>query len=150
MSRHLHPTDVDDLKEGRGGEYVDISAQMLVFVSDGYFMSPNCMRELLRAYCMRKPIIPVCEINENKGGLKPSVVLERLHEASELYEAWGLAAEMREWRKLTIEFRQPTAQELYDMLKLEGSVAAGGAIYWERYACLLTQWDLACAHMATQ
>ena len=41
--------DVDDLKEGKGAEYVDASGLTLIFVSDGYFTSPNCLRELLRA-----------------------------------------------------------------------------------------------------
>ena len=35
--------DVDDLKEGRGAEYVDLSHVLLVFVSAGYFHSVNCM-----------------------------------------------------------------------------------------------------------
>ena len=41
--------DVDDLAEGKGAEYVDVSSMSLVFCSAGYFQSPNCMRELLRA-----------------------------------------------------------------------------------------------------
>ena len=93
--------DVDDLKEGRGREYmdvsaqarspliesdgfgslptpshanVDISAQALVFVSDGYFVSPNCMRELLRAFHLKKPIITLQEQDQKKGGLTPEQV----------------------------------------------------------------------------
>ena len=46
--------DVDDLKEGRGAEYVDVSGLTLIFVSDGYFSSVNCLRELLRAAVTRK------------------------------------------------------------------------------------------------
>ena len=33
--------DVDDLKEGKGAEYVDASALSLVFCSKGYFHSVN-------------------------------------------------------------------------------------------------------------
>ena len=50
--------DVDDLREGKGAEYVDASVLSLVFCSRGYFVSPNCMRELLRAAVTRKPIFP--------------------------------------------------------------------------------------------
>lgn len=39
--------DVDDLDEGKGAEYVDRSLVFCIFVSEGYFKSPNCMRELL-------------------------------------------------------------------------------------------------------
>ena len=48
---------VDDLKEGFGAEYVDISDLSLIFLSDGYFSSPNCMRELLRAVITGKRIM---------------------------------------------------------------------------------------------
>ena len=48
---------VDDLDEGRGSEYVDRSHTFVMFVSAGYFQSPNCMRELLRARLKDKPIV---------------------------------------------------------------------------------------------
>ena len=34
-----HPLSVDDLKEGRGSEYVDRSQVILIFLSLGYFKS---------------------------------------------------------------------------------------------------------------
>ena len=34
-------TDVDDLKDGKGAEYVDVSVVVLIFASRGYFQSPN-------------------------------------------------------------------------------------------------------------
>ena len=48
---HLHPpalraADVDDLKEGRGAEYVDRSNVVLIFASSGYFVSVNCTHAL--------------------------------------------------------------------------------------------------------
>ena len=49
--------DVDDLAEGKGAEYVDVSQISLIFVSAGYFISENCMRELLRAVVTGKPIV---------------------------------------------------------------------------------------------
>ena len=33
--------DVDDLKEGKGAEYVDVALVVLVFASRGYFQSAN-------------------------------------------------------------------------------------------------------------
>ena len=51
--------DVDDLKEGKGAEYVDASVLSLIFCSDGYFKSANCMREILRAVVTGKPILRI-------------------------------------------------------------------------------------------
>lgn len=55
------PTDVDDLQEGKGAESVDASAVTLVFAKSPYFERPNCVRELLRAVVMRKPLITLLE-----------------------------------------------------------------------------------------
>ena len=49
--------DVDDLTEGKGAEFVDASETILVMITHGYFRSPNCMRELLRAVVSNKPIV---------------------------------------------------------------------------------------------
>ena len=38
--------DVDDLAEGKGAEYVDVSQISLIFVSPDTSISENCMREL--------------------------------------------------------------------------------------------------------
>ena len=35
--------DVDDLNEGKGAEFVDASHTIVVFCSEGYFRSANCM-----------------------------------------------------------------------------------------------------------
>ena len=35
--------DVDDLNEGKGAEFVDASHTTVVFCSEGYFRSANCM-----------------------------------------------------------------------------------------------------------
>ena len=71
--------DVDDLKEGKGAEYVDVSSVSLVFCSRGYFESANCMRELLRAVVTRKPILPLLEPEQNKGGLGRGTVSREEH-----------------------------------------------------------------------
>jgi len=61
--------DVDDLREGKGAEFVDKSEKTLVFCSAGYFQSPNCMRELLRAVVTRKPVIALLEVEAKHGGM---------------------------------------------------------------------------------
>jgi len=89
--------DVDDLKEGRGQEYLDRSTLVVIFVSDGYFVSPNCMRELLRANFDQKPILALIEPEAKRGGLTQEKVQAQLQAAEGSYARWGLADEMREW-----------------------------------------------------
>ena len=104
--------DVDDLEEGRGAEYVDVSKVVLVFVSEGYFVSPNCMREFLRAVFDEKPILTLMEPETKKGGMTRQQVLDKLQEAESMYFAkWGLSDEMEEWG-----FLQPSSVLLYDKL----------------------------------
>jgi len=90
---------------------VDKSEMILIFISDGYFSSPNCMRELLRAMHMKKPLLTLMESERRKGALTREEVRMRLKEANENYAKWGLADEMDAWR-----FPQPSAQQLYDVI----------------------------------
>lgn len=113
--------DVDDLKEGKGAEYVDASCLILVFVSDGYIKSPNCMRELLRAVVTQKPIMALVELETKHGALTRAQVQERLQEADDLYESWGMAAEVRSW-----------GYQLPDAAKLEGALWQAETIEWNR------------------
>ena len=106
--------DVDDLQEGRGAEYVDCSETILIFVSDGYFNSPNCMRELLRALFDQKPLLTLAESEKSKGALTLEQVLAQLKAADGNYGKWGLEQEMVEWG-----MRQPTAQQLHGALFAE-------------------------------
>jgi len=67
--------DIDDLREGKGAEYVDRSRAVLILVSEGYFVSRNCLRELLRALVKDKPIITLISddkltVYEVKGQLE--------------------------------------------------------------------------------
>jgi len=89
--------DVDDLKEGKGAEYVDRSHLILIYCSKGYFDSPNCMRELLRAFFQKKPILTLLDPEAKHGGMTTKEVLEAINRADAYYDAWGLAAEMAEW-----------------------------------------------------
>jgi len=93
--------DVDDLKTGRGGEYVMHSEMVLIFVSAGYFQSVNCMRELLCALFMGKPLVTVLEPEVKNGGLSKEQVLGHLREADGMYcDRWGdanLSEEIDTW-----------------------------------------------------
>lgn len=61
--------DKDNLKDGSGAEYIDVSKVVLVFCTTKYFRSRACARELLRAVLRKKPLIAVIEPDEARGGL---------------------------------------------------------------------------------
>ena len=103
--------DVDDLAEGKGAEYVDASGLILIFCSAGYFASPNCMREVLRAVATKKPIIALLEPEAKHGALSHDEIRAHLIEAGGYYERWGLAAEVKSWG-----YALPNADEIHDAL----------------------------------
>ena len=120
--------DVDDLKEGKGAEYVDVSTVSLVLCSRGYFVSANCMRELLRAVVTRKPILALLEPERNKGGLSREEIRQQLADAAASaagapspYAKWGLDAEVESWG-----YAMPSAEELY------GALFAAEPLEWNR------------------
>ena len=114
--------DVDDLAEGKGAEYVDVSQISLVFVSSGYFISPNCMRELLRAVVTGKPIVTLVESEARHGGMTTEEVRMDLEEAdapykihdtnhASKYAMWELDKEVESWG-----YAMPNAAALYAAL----------------------------------
>ena len=103
--------DVDDLKEGRGAEDVDLSRVMLVFYSRGYFDSVNCMRELLRAFVMQKPLALLVESDASRGGLHLAELRVLLSSAYERCAGWGLTDEIESWG-----YTMPSANALHDAL----------------------------------
>ena len=124
--------DVDDLKEGKGAEYVDASHVTLVFCSKGYFWSANCMREVLRAVVTRKPITALLELEANHGGLMRQEVEEELR-ACDLpcerngvqypskWAMWGLDKEVESWG-----FHMPSAEDII------AALFAAEPIEWNR------------------
>ena len=77
------------------------------------FTSPNCLRELLRAVVMRKPMFSLVESEEKKGGLTLEEVRRQLikNDVGGFYHKCSLAAEVAQWGH-----ELPTARELYDAL----------------------------------
>jgi len=61
--------DVDDLHRiDKLEEYIDASGCVLLFLSKGYLISHNCLRETRRALHMRLPLCFVWEADDAKGG----------------------------------------------------------------------------------
>ena len=92
---HRPVDQVDDLTEGKGAEFVDASRVTLVFCSEGYFRSANCIRELLRAAVTQKPMVALVEVDPKHGGMARSQIRQQLAVAGTTeYVRWGLAAEV--------------------------------------------------------
>jgi hypothetical protein len=81
----------DDLLSGKGDEYVALSTRMLVMLSPRYFMSANCIRELLCAAFLN---VPVDVVMEAKTAMTREDVRMSLEEAERRMEKWGLRNEM--------------------------------------------------------
>ena len=81
--------DVDDLEEiGDLERYVKASDAVLVFCSDGYCASKNCLREIRHAVAMGRPLIPLLE-EAGRGGIDAVALRAQLEAADGKYEQWG-------------------------------------------------------------
>jgi len=83
--------DVDDLEEiDNLDKYIRRTRAVLIFCTDGYFASKNCMIELRASVKQGKLIIPLVDPDASKGGLTKQQVREQLIKAEEsCFEKWG-------------------------------------------------------------
>ena len=82
--------DVDDLQDiSNLPGYVARTRAVLVFCSEGYFKSKNCMIELRSAVQYKKPIIALLDPDRLRGGLSIESVHEQLLEADARCSSWG-------------------------------------------------------------
>ena len=105
---------------------------ILIFCSEGYFTSVNCMRELLRAVVTKKRILTLLELDAKHGGLTQDTVRVQLNAASapcskgdseyaSMYHMWGLTLEVERWG-----YFMPSAEELW------AAMFASEPIEWNR------------------
>ena len=74
--------DVDDLEDiGNLQGYIERTQTILVYGSQGYFQSKNCMIELRSSIHKHKPIIPVLDPDASRGGLTTEQIREQLVES---------------------------------------------------------------------
>lgn len=116
--------DVDDLTEGFGAESVLECSSVLIFVSEGYFESKNCVRELLVAALAKKEMITVLELDVNRWKTLKNVssrgsslldvfkgeIFTKLLLAEERFDEWFSS------EKWYYESECPTAQALFEEL----------------------------------
>lgn len=69
--------DIAEMEIGNLETYIDETDTVLVYVTKGYFQSPNCMRELTAAVDKGKPIIALTDPEPSKG-LTSAEVREQL------------------------------------------------------------------------
>jgi hypothetical protein len=110
--------DVDDLGEGRGTSDVDRSYAFLCFLTEGFFSSRNCFLELIRAVCMKKPILVMLEAEVGKhGGIGMAEALVGLQSAlSAATGKWNIAHEMRKWHLISAEGAEVPSFEVMSAL----------------------------------
>lgn len=71
--------DVDDLEDISDLEgYIARSHHVLVFCSEGYFGSKNCMRELAHSVALNKPMTALVDFDPSRGGLGIKQIAGRL------------------------------------------------------------------------
>ena len=113
---------------------MDQSKAVLVFISDGYFSSVNCVRELLRAIYNQVPIITLLETNMKHGGLSRADIKEALRGLPKLIEDSPLKSEIESpaWQG----FELPSPAELFNLLlpssRLSELKVANEPIEWTR------------------
>ena len=78
--------DESDLDLSKLEEYIDASATVLVFATEAYFESRNCIRELRRSVERGKPIITLLEPDTKRGGLKQSEMAARIQRSKYVTE----------------------------------------------------------------
>jgi len=82
--------DVDDLVEiGALEHYIDACRSILIYCSDGYFHSKNCIRELIATAKKNKPVIALIEPDKSRG-LSVQQVHEQILRAADHYMDWGI------------------------------------------------------------
>ena len=98
--------DVDDLEEiGDLEGYIERTQTVLIYCSDGYFRSQNCMRELVSSTVQQKPTIALLDMDMARGGLTQQQVHQRLLLAEDSYERWDFDRN-----------ETPSGRELYEAL----------------------------------
>ena len=69
---------------------MDDAHTILVIVSDGYFNSKNCMRELVACVSKGKTLITLAERDREHGGLTEAEARQQCIACQIRYESWGL------------------------------------------------------------
>jgi hypothetical protein len=94
--------DIDNLDK-----YIRRTRAVLIFCTDGYISSKNCMIELRASVKQGKLIIPLVDPDASKGGLTKQQVREQLIKAEQSsFEKWGFGG------------TGPSAEELFAALFL--------------------------------
>ena len=87
MSVFLDVDDLEDISNLQG--YIERTGTILIYCSEGYFKSKNCMIEIRSTVSKGKPIIPVLDPDKTRGGLTKEQIREQLIQSDDAWEKWG-------------------------------------------------------------
>jgi len=123
--------DVDDLEDISHLEgYIDRSHIILIYCSQGYFQSRNCMREIRSSVMKNKRLMCIMDADKSRGGLADYEIKEQLIAADDQYTKWGFFPEKLKSeggdRNTETDPPGPRGATLYAKLFAEIP------IYWER------------------
>ena len=86
----LQSVDVDDLEDISDLQgYIERTQTILIYCSQGYFQSKNCMIEIRSTVLKKKPIIPVLDPDKSRGGLSKEEILAQLVDSDSKWGKWG-------------------------------------------------------------
>ena len=83
----LVASQLEDISNLQG--YIDRTKTVLIYCSNGYFNSKNCMIELRSAVMKGKRIQPLLDPESNHGGLTREQIYDQLVAADANYSKWG-------------------------------------------------------------
>ena len=85
--------DVEDLKDISALEqYIDQVQAIAILITNGYFGSKNCMRELVQCVSTSKPLMAIAERDPAHGGLTEGEARQQCMASQTKFAAWGFDA----------------------------------------------------------
>jgi hypothetical protein len=137
LSIFLDVDNLEDTSDLKG--YIERAQTVLIFCSEDYFTSKNCMIEFRSVVMEKKPIIALIDSDASHGGLTPYQVRERLNAVNASHAEWGFdfgprgdellaalfADEPIEWNRLSV-FQDVTLRLIAARVLQHSRVAPGG------------------------
>jgi len=87
LSVFLDVDDLEDISNLQG--YIERTQVVMIFCSQGYFKSKNCMIEIRSSVHMKKPIQPLMDFDQSRGGMTREQVKEQLIASDGSWGRWG-------------------------------------------------------------
>jgi len=116
--------DVDDLEDiANIGQHITESAATLMFLSKGYFVSRNCLREVSLTLSKKKPFTLVHELEALRGGAPLAAIQQELHSQEQRNQIFTDEQQIIDWFRASHLQLVSLLQIAEDMLRCTPSYA---------------------------